>query len=58
MSKKTFSKRIKTTKTGKLIRRKMGQAHFKSKKRSKTIRDKRNSVNVASVDRKRIQSEL
>jgi ribosomal protein L35 len=58
MSKKTFSKRIKTTKTGKLIRRKMGQAHFKSKKRSKIIRDKRNSVNVASVDKKHIQSEL
>lgn len=55
---KTFSKRIKVTKTGKLIRMQMGISHFKAKKSPKYIRSKRNSVSVASVDIKVLKAHL
>jgi ribosomal protein L35 len=38
---KSVSKRIKITKTGKMIHRSMGVNHFKSKKNGKQIRQKR-----------------
>ncbi len=55
---KTFTKRIKVTKTGKLVRRQMGLSHFKAKKNAKTIRAKRNEVKVSSVDIKVLKSHL
>jgi ribosomal protein L35 len=58
MAKKTFQKRFKITKTGKIMRRKMGLSHFKSKKSPKTIRNKRSSVVLASSDKKQIISGL
>lgn len=58
MAKKTFSKRFKITKTGKIVRRKMGLSHFKSKKSSKLIRNKRSTVSVSVSDKKQIMAEL
>ncbi len=58
MAKKTFSKRFKITKTGKIVRRKMGLSHFKSKKSSKLIRNKRSTASVSVSDKKQIMAEL
>ncbi|MDD4930756.1 MAG: 50S ribosomal protein L35 [Candidatus Colwellbacteria bacterium] len=55
---KTFSKRIKITKTGKLIRRHMGLSHFKAKKSPKSIRSRRNDITIASVDLKALKAHL
>jgi large subunit ribosomal protein L35 len=49
---KTLAKRIKITKTGKIIRRQMGLSHFRAKKSSKSIRSGRSNVSVAAVDLK------
>lgn len=49
---KTLAKRIKITKTGKIIRRQMGLSHFRAKKSSKSIRNGRSNVSVAAVDLK------
>jgi ribosomal protein L35 len=43
---KSVSKRIKVTGTGKMIRRKMAQDHFKSKHPSFRTRNKRKSLEV------------
>jgi len=44
---KTISKRIKLTKTGKLLRRKGGQNHFNSRESGNVTRSKRRDVAVA-----------
>ena len=51
MAKKTFTKRIKVTKTGKLLRRKKGLGHARAKKSSKVMRNKRKLVSVKRADR-------
>ena len=58
MTKKSISSRIKVTKTGKLIRRKMGQGHFKTKRNGKGIRLKRKDVIVDRADRLIIKKYL
>ena len=58
MAKKTFTKRFRVTKTGKIMRRQMGLSHFKSKKSPKIIRNKRSSIALASSDRRQIISGL
>jgi len=58
MSKKTFTKRFKVTKTGKILRRKMGLSHFKSKKSPKAIRNNRSLSAISSFDKKQIISNL
>ncbi len=58
MSKKTFTKRFKITKTGKILRRKMGLSHFKSKKSPKAIRNNRSLSALSSFDKKQIISGL
>ena len=55
---KTYSKRIKITKNGKLIRRKMGMSHFKAKKDAKSIRNLRSHVSVDFVDVKTLKAHL
>ena len=50
--KKSVAKRLKLTRTGKLIRRKMAQGHFRANKSSKKIRGKRGSMNVDKSDQK------
>ena len=41
---KTWSKRFKVTKTGKVIKRKAGQDHFNSRESGKVTRNKRRDV--------------
>ncbi|MFA5173237.1 MAG: 50S ribosomal protein L35 [Candidatus Paceibacterota bacterium] len=44
--KKTFKSRVKTTKTGKVLRRMMGASHFRSKKSSKYKQSRRKTVGL------------
>jgi large subunit ribosomal protein L35 len=55
---KTLAKRIKVTKTGKLIRRQMGLSHFRAKKSPKSIRNGRKSVTVDIVDLKALKARI
>lgn len=50
--------RIKVTKTGKLIRRVMGQSHFKAKKTGKQNRQKRITAEVSAIDRRMFRKYL
>jgi len=50
--KKSVSKRIKVTGSGKLIRRQMAQDHFKSKHPGSRNRSKRKDLSVKPVDTK------
>ncbi len=58
MSTKAARKRIKVTKTGKLLHRKPGISHCLAKKSGGQIRVKRNTVTVTRVDEKRIKQYL
>lgn len=58
MAKKSFTKRIKVTKTGKLLRRKKGIGHARAKKSSNTIRNKRKMVTVKRVDKPGILDDI
>jgi large subunit ribosomal protein L35 len=44
---KTIAKRVKITKTGKLLKRKGGQDHFNSRESSKVTRNKRRDIPVS-----------
>ena len=52
MVKNSIADRIKITKNGKLIRRKMGLGHFRAKKSRKEMRRKENSVTMHKFDAK------
>lgn len=54
MLKKSVQKRIKVTKTGKLIRRRMAQDHFRANKSGRQIRDKRGGIEIHGSDYKNI----
>lgn len=56
--KESISERIKFTKRGKLIRRRMGQAHFRAKKNSKQIRLKRKNLLISPADVKMLKKYL
>ena len=45
-TKKSVSKRIRVTKTGKIVRRSMGVNHFKSRKNGNAIRQKRKTTGI------------
>lgn len=49
---KSIVTRIKITKTGKFVRRKMGLAHFHAKKSNKQLNRKRKPVSVKPADLK------
>jgi ribosomal protein L35 len=49
---KSFKKRFRVTKKGKMMRRKMAQDHFRAKKSGKQIRGKRKSLPLGSADAK------
>ena len=49
---KSVIKRIKVTKTGKLMRRNMGLGHFRSKKSGKEMGRKTNATGVSKPDTK------
>lgn len=51
-TRKTISKRVKITKTGKLKTRKAGQDHFNARESGKKTRNKRRNQNVSkSIER-------
>ena len=50
--KKSFSKRFKITKTGKMLRRKMAQDHFRAKRSGKQTRNKRKGLPLSAADAK------
>lgn len=51
MVKDSISNRIRVTRTGKLIRRKMGLDHFRAKKSGRELGRKSNPVEISSADR-------
>jgi ribosomal protein L35 len=51
---KSIMKRIRVTKTGKLIARKRGQSHFRSKKSGQNKMGKRSTVNLGKENIRRI----
>lgn len=58
MTKKSYSTRIKITKTGKLIRRRIALGHFRAKKSGTQIQKKRSKTTIAKADKKRILQNL
>lgn len=49
---KSFTKRFRQTKTGKLMRRTMAQDHFRANKSGNQIRNKRGTSIIKAVDMK------
>lgn len=49
---KAFTKRFRVTRTGKILRRKMAQTHFRAKKSGKQIRNKRRGLPLKSMNAK------
>ncbi|HEY4497046.1 MAG TPA: 50S ribosomal protein L35 [Candidatus Paceibacterota bacterium] len=52
--KKSVTKRIRKTRTGKMMRRTMAQDHFRAGKPQKYLRNKRKSAKISAQDYKRI----
>lgn len=52
MTKHSIRDRIKMTKTGKLMRRKMGLCHFRAKKSPKMMGRKANLTSLSKADKK------
>jgi len=57
-TRKSFKKRFKITKTGKVLRRATGQDHFRAKKTGSKIRKGRKWVPVSKSETKRIKKLL
>ena len=57
---KSFAKRIKITKSGKLLVRKTGQNHFNTKERraAKTAKNRSNEFHMSNKDRSRFLVNL
>lgn len=55
---KAVAKRVRISKTGKMIKRKAGQAHFNSRESGKVGRNKRTDVSFPSEFRKGIKMLL
>ena len=53
--KKSISSRVRVTKTGKILRRKMAQDHFRAKRTGKKTRDKRKAVSFSAVEMKTLR---
>jgi large subunit ribosomal protein L35 len=53
---KALAKRIKITKTGKVLKRKAGQDHFNSKESGKVVRNKRRPKQLSKTHRKAIEA--
>lgn len=52
---KSILKRFKITKKGKVLRRPIGQNHFRAKKRAKKIRQSRKKIRVNEILTKKIK---
>jgi large subunit ribosomal protein L35 len=57
-TRKSVSKRFKITKTGKVLRRRVGQNHYRAKKSGKKKRQKRKWVPVSKPEAKKIKKLL
>jgi ribosomal protein L35 len=57
-TRKTMAKRVKITKTGKIMKRKAGQDHFNSRERSKVTRAKRRDVVLTQTYARTIKSNI
>jgi large subunit ribosomal protein L35 len=57
-TRKSIKKRFKITKTGKILRRPVGQDHFLAKRRSKKRRKNRKWVQVSPPEAKKIKRLL
>ncbi len=57
-TRKSIKKRFKITKTGKVLRRAIGQDHNLAKKSGKSRRNSRKWVKLAKVDAKKIKKLL
>lgn len=55
---KALVKRVRVTKTGKMIKRKAGQAHFNSRESGKVTRNKRSDLGLTRTVRKGVMSLL
>jgi large subunit ribosomal protein L35 len=53
---KALAKRIKITKTGKVLKRRAGQDHFNSKESGKVVRNKRRPKTLSTTHRKAIEA--
>lgn len=58
MSKKSVAKRIKITKTGTILRRKMAQDHFRAKKRGVQLHRKRGWTGLSKTIGKKLAEML
>lgn len=58
MARKSVVKRIRLTKTGKLMRRTMGQGHCRAKKRGVQLHRKRGAHAILGVDAKQMLRNL
>jgi large subunit ribosomal protein L35 len=57
-TKKALSKKVKITKSGKVLRRKTGQNHYNSKDTGAVGRDKRKDVRLFRADEKNVLAGL
>jgi large subunit ribosomal protein L35 len=57
-TRKSIKKRFKITKTGKVLRRAVGQDHFRAKKSGKKKRQARQWIRVSKVEEKKIKKLL
>ena len=55
---KSYKKRFKITKTGKIMRRRMAQDHFRAKKTGSQIRKKRKGLSLSKSDAKVFRKHL
>ncbi len=55
---KSIAKRVKQTKTGKIIIRKGGQDHFNSRERGNTTTNKRRDITLSNTEKKNIRKLL
>jgi large subunit ribosomal protein L35 len=55
---KALIKKIKVTKTGKVLRRKTGQNHFNSKDTGKTGRNKKKDLRLTRADEKNVLNAI
>ncbi|NQU82795.1 MAG: 50S ribosomal protein L35 [Parcubacteria group bacterium] len=57
-TRKSFTKRFKITKNGKVLRRATGQDHYRSKKSGKQIRQRRNWVELSKPLSKKVKQNM
>jgi len=57
-TRKSVKKRFKVTKTGKILRRQIGQDHFRAKKSGNKIRKSRKWIKVSKSEIKKIKKLL